>query len=360
MHRLRPKAFPKSTPYDPDVPGRRTSDPADHLAFRAAREVCRRHGQDFYFSSAFLPRAKRDAAHAVFAFCRMIREAIEAAAEEPGAAAMRHRPLAPGGCGSCHPIDQRLELFRNRLNELYDGRPELPSPAGRSEAQHVLHAFSQSVRRFEVPRQCFLDIAAACRADLLVSRYATWASLERYCRQSGGAAAVAAGCVLGLTHSDAVHQAEKLGVAVRLTHALRYLKDDVAAGRVYLPLADLAASKYSERELAAGTFNDNFGQLMAFEVARARRLYREAAEGLRWVAGDGSRLAAATLTVQQAAVLDAIERAGYDVFHGRIDMTPAQKLRRLPTAWRLARRGPANWPGDASPPADAAAAPASR
>ena len=274
----------------------------------------------------------------------MIHEAVESAAEEHGAAAMRHRPLGVGGgCGSSDPVEQRLELFRDRLTELYDGRLELPSPPGRSEAQHVLHAFSHSVRRFEIPRQCFLDIAAACRADLLVSRYATWASLERYCRQSGGAAAVAAGCVLGLTHSDAVLQVQTLGIAVRLTNILRNLKADVAAGRVYLPLEDLAAFKYGERDVVAATVNDNFRRLIAFQVDRARRLFREAAEGLRWVAGDGSRLAAATLTVQQAAVLDAIERADYDVFRGRIELTPARKLRQLPTAWRLARRGPGNW-----------------
>jgi phytoene synthase len=342
------------------VPTHSTTDPADLLAFRAARDVCRRHGKDFYFASAFLPRAKRDAAHAVFAFCRMIRDAVESAAGEHGAAAMRHRPLGGGACGSSHPIEQRLELFRARLNELYAGRLELPSPATRSEAQHVLHAFSQSVRRFEVPRQCFLDFAESCRADLLVSRYATWGSLERYCRQGGGAAAVAVGCVLGLTHSDAAQQASTLGVAVRLTHLLRDLKADVAAGRVYLPLEDLAAFRYGERDLVAGTISDSFRRLMAFQIDRARRLYREAAEALCWVAGDGSRLAAATLTVQQTAVLDAIERADCDVFRRRIDLTPTQKLRRLPTAWRLARHGPGKWLGPASRGADAVPAHASR
>ena len=341
---------------------RRSSDPSDALAFRAAREVCRRHGKDFHFSTALLPRAKRDAAHAVFAFCRMIREALESATDEDAATdagAMRHL-AAGGGCCSSHPLDQRVALFRERLNELYDGRLELPSAATRSEAQHVLHAFAQSVRRFEIPRQCFLDIAEGCRTDLLVSRYATWSSLERYCRHSGGAAAVAAACVLGLTHSDAPRQAEQLGVAIRLTHILRDLKNDAARGRVYLPLEDLAAFRYSERDLSAGVVNENFRRLMRFEVARAQRLYAEAAKGLRWVAGDGSRLAAATLTVQQAAILDAIEREGCDVFGRHIDLTAAQKLRRLPTAWRLARRGPGRWLPHTPPPADAVPAHASR
>ena len=336
------------------MPAAHTLDHSDVLAFRAVRDVCRRQGKDFYFASAFLPRGKRDAAHAVFAFCRMTREAVESAGAGQGAEAMRHQPLVAGGaCGSYDPVDQRLELFRDRLNELYDGRLELPSPAGRSEAQHVLHAFSQSARRFEVPRQCFLDISAACRADLLVSRYATWASLERYCRQAGGAAAVAAGCVLGLTHSDAARQAEQLGVAVRLTQILCDLKKDVADGRVYLPLEDLAAFRYGERDLAGGTVNEAFHRLVRFQVERARALYREAAEGLRWVAGDGSRLAAATFTALQAALLDAIERQGYDVFSRHPSLSAAQRLRQLPIAWRLARRGPGRWLAGTSTSSDA-------
>jgi 15-cis-phytoene synthase len=343
---------------------RSATDPADALAFRAAREVCRRHGKDFYFASAFLPRPKRDAAHAVFAFYRMTGEAIARAGDgEPtaGAAAMRYWPLAAGGtCCSSHPLDQRLSLFGDRLNDLYEDRLELPVPATRSEAQHVLHAFARSVRRFDVPRQCFLDVAEGCRTDLLVSRYATWGSLERYCRQSGGGAAVAVACVLGLTHSGAAEQAEKLGVAVRLTHILRGLGDDAADNRLYLPLEDMAAFRYSERDLAARTVNDNFRRLMRFEIDRARRLYREAAEGVRWVAGDGSRLAAATLTVQQSAVLDAIERQEYDVFSRRPGLSAAQKLRRLPQAWRLARRGPDHAMPLPSPPADAAPVHASR
>jgi phytoene synthase len=342
-------------------------DPADRLALRAARDVCRRHGNDFYYASAFLPRGKRDAAHVLFAFCRMTREALGCAGEEASPAVrMRHRPLAVApsagvGCCSAHASDERVALFCNRLDEIYAGRLELPAPASRSEPQHVLHAFGQAVRRFQVPRQYFVDVANAIRNEQTVRRYATWASVERHCRRSGGSAALAAGCVLGFTNSGAVEQANKLGVAIRFTQFLRDLKDDVAAGTVYLPLEDMARFRYSERELAAGVVNANFRELMRFEVARARRLFREAAGGLCWVAGDGSRLAAATLVAWSSGLLDAIERHGYDVFSRRLVLTRTQKLRRLSLAWRLARRRPdgrpeSGFPAERSDPLAAAAA----
>jgi phytoene synthase len=319
---------------------------ADRLASRAAANACRRGAGDLYLASAFLPRPKRDAAYAVYAFLNLVREAITSAGEEAGAARLRHRPLnaaAHGGAGhdaccSADALGQRLSLLRERLDELYAGRLELPAPAARSEQQHVLHAFAVASARYQIPREGLLDLAEACRADVSVSRYATWASLERYCHGAGGSVARAVACVLGVTHSGAGELITRAGVAVRLTRILCELKADVASGRVYLPLEDLASFRYTERELAAGVVNENFRRLMRFEIERARRLYDEAARGLRWVVNDGSRHAAAILLTRQVFLLDVVERRGYDVFARRPALTWVEKLRALPLAGRLPRR----------------------
>ena len=79
---------------------------------------------------------------------------------------------------------------------------------------------------------------------------------------------------------------------------------------------------------------------MRFEIARARRFFQEGAEGLCWLADDGSRLTVSMLAAMSTGVLDAIERQGYDVFRRRPALTAAQNLRRLPLAWTLSRRRP--------------------
>lgn len=330
----------------------KASDPADALASRAVREVCRRHAGDFYFASAFLPRAKREAAHAVYAFCRMVREAVEVTAEEPaaGAWAMRHRPLnvPPGSptrtgqfeSGSCCSDSgaDRVALLRERLEEIESGRTNLPAPFSRSEPQHTIHAFARATARYQVPREALLDLAEGSRRDQSVWRYATWASLERHCVAVGGSVALALGCVFGLTHSGAAGHALKLGAAVRLARILRDLRTDAARGRIYLPLEDLATFRYGERDLAASVLDGRFRELMRFQISRARGLFREAADGLCWVAGDGARLAAATMIALSSAHLDAIERRGYGVFSHGIELSPGQKLRILPMAFRLSRR----------------------
>jgi phytoene synthase len=324
---------------------------ADRLAFRASAGVCRREAGDVVFASAFLPRAKRDAVHAVYAFFRLVRQAVESAGEEAGAARLRHVPLSAlttgtfdetghGSCCSGDPFQQRLSLLRERVEDLYAGRLELPTPSARSEEQHVLHAFAVASARYQVPRQDVLDFAEGCRGGLTVRRYATWRSLEAHCRLAGGAAARAALCVLGVTHSGAAEYAAKAGVAVRLTRMLCGLKADAAAGRVCLPLEDLAAFRYTERELAAGVVNESLRRLLCFEVDRARRLYREAAEGLPWVANDGARLAGAILLAWHWRLLDVIERHDYDALSRVPALTRGHKLRALPIAWRLARRRP--------------------
>ena len=319
------------------------TDPADVAAFAAARVACRRYAGELSFALAFLPRAKRDAACAVGAFCGMVRDAMGAGEESlQGAHGLRHHPLAGQGCTTCGPTDSaggRLALLRDRLDEIYDGRLELPLPEARSEAQHALHAFAVTVRRYQIPRGLFLDLAQGVRTELSVARYATWASLERHCHAVSGTVALILAGVLGVTHSGVPEHAAKLGAALRLTAILRDLKQDRDRGRLYLPLEDLARFRYSERDLAAGAVNDAFRQLVRFQIARARSLYREAAEGLCWLADDRSRFAVSSVMALGLGVLLAIERHGHDLFARPPQLTKRQKLRQLPLAWRLSRQG---------------------
>lgn len=300
---------------------------ADALATRAVRDICRREARDFYWACALLPPAKRDAAYAVYAFCRMIDQSIAADVV-----------TGSGGCCSDDSADSRLGLLRGRVAEVYDGRLELPAPGSRSPQHHALHAFQRAVKRYQIPMQHFLDLPEGCRADSVVSRYATWTSLQKHCDQVVGSVVLALACVLGVTHSGAGAHAVALGRALRLTNILRDLRLERDRGRIYLPLEDLTAFRYSERDLAGGVVNDNFRRLMRFQIHRARALYREAAEGLCWLADAGGRLTVAAVVTARAGILDRIERHGYDVFNRRPSYPPSQIVRRLPEIWRLARR----------------------
>jgi phytoene synthase len=235
--------------------------------------------------------------------------------------------------------DPRLTLYADRLNQIYRHELELPLPQFRTQEQHALHAFERTARRYEIPQQYFLELAEGLRSDLNTLRYATWNSLEKHCRGTGGVIALVVCAVMGLTNSGAAAQAVSMGNGIRLTHILRDIGQDWDRGHVYLPLEDLVRFGYREKDLAARIVNDAFVKLMRFEVGLARQLLRFGAEGICWLGDEGSRLTASAAVLHHIGILDAIERQGYDVFKRRPGISTAQKFRQLSAAWRLARRG---------------------
>ena len=223
-----------------------------------------------------------------------------------------------------------LAAFRSRLDQIFDGVLELPSPEARSPQQHALHAFARTAARFDLRREHFLQFADERARDAAITRYPTWAKLEQHCRATGGRVALAVGEVLGLQHSDAPRAMEGLGVGLRLVQILRDVEVDRARNRIYLPLEDLARCRYSERDLLSGVANERLDDLREFERDRAKNFLDANSEGIGWIAGDKSKLFAATLVTLAEATL----RRPPD----RPTLSTAMRLRQLPAAWRLARR----------------------
>ena len=302
-------------------------------AFAAAREFCRRDGSVELLPSFFLPRHKRDASYACWAFARLIEQAL--AAESEG-----------GGC--CGGGESKVAaLLKSRVAATYAGDVELPLPQFRDESQWMLAAMVETVRRFEIPRTMWLGLIDGLATLRGMQRVATWRSLDSHVTATAGNAGRIIAAVLGATHSDAGSFSSAIGRAVGLTSVLHNLRFDLSRGRLLLPLEDLARFRYSEREMLAGTVDDNFRALIRHETSRARELLAEGAAGACWLAGDGSRMAAAALVSLQLAQLDTIEREPEAILR-RHDLAAtkrpslASQLRQLPRAWRIARRQPAD------------------
>src|SRR5205085_3217311 len=117
----------------------------------------RSHARELYSAFLFLPRPKRDAACAVLAFCQMIREAI-IADESPlrSAGALRAHPaIISSAMASARKglddFEDRIQLLRQRLDEIREGRLELPPVESRSPQQHALHAIAFTIQRYQIP-----------------------------------------------------------------------------------------------------------------------------------------------------------------------------------------------------------------
>ncbi len=276
-------------------------------AYRAAAEICRSHARSFHFASRFLPGPKRDHAFAVYAFCRQLDDAADIA-------------------GSPEAIDR----FTRLLEDIY-GR----NMCGFDDP--VARAFANTVKQCKIPREHFDALAAGCRMDFTVVRYDTWKQLERYCYCVAGVVGLIMCKVFDVTSPAAQAHAVAMGNAMQLTNILRDVREDMDRGRVYLPAEDLQRFKIGPRQLAQRRWTPAFAQLMEFEVARARALYREGAQGIGYIANDGSRLTASVMAVVYGGILRAIEGLEYDVFRRRASLSTFAKLRRLPAAMRLCR-----------------------
>lgn len=278
--------------------------------YRAARDVCRRNARSFYFASPFLPRDKRRHAFAVYALCRRLDDAVDEAASPEQAVA-------------------EVAKFGRTLDVVYG-----PEPID----DDVLEAARRTVAACDIPRRYFAELAEGVETDLTVARYADWPSLERYCYLVAGVVGLIMCRVFAVRDPAAERHAVAMGNAMQLTNILRDVKEDWQRGRCYLPEDDLARFGVGEGDLAAmsdgAPVTEPFRQLMRFEIKRAREGYAEGFAGLGYIPRDGSRQTAATMAVVYGGILDAIERANYDVFSERRRLTILQKLARLPAARR--------------------------
>jgi phytoene synthase len=245
------------------------------------------------FSYAFLvlPADQRRAIVAVWDFCRVVDDSVD----EPQA-----------GDGLPHGREA-VAFWRRELALAYDGgHPTTPQA----------RALPPLIRDFDLPRQAFEDVIDGVAMDLDTTRYQTFDDLFEYCRRVASAVGMICIRIFGCRHPRSEDYALHLGVALQLTNILRDVRTDLARGRVYLPLCDLAAHGCTIDDLTNGIITPSVRSLLAFECARARGFYQRAVEARP--EADRPRLVAAE--IMRAVYFDTlrrIERCGYDVFTTR-------------------------------------------
>lgn len=244
----------------------------------------------FYYSFLVLPADQRRAIIAVWDFCRAVDDAVD---EE--------------GDGVLPTGREAVAFWRAELARCYGaGTPATAQGRG-------LQPF---ITAFDLPRQAFDDVIDGVAMDLDQSRYETFDDLCQYCHRVASAVGMICIRIFGCRHPQSRDYALHLGVALQLTNILRDLKDDLARGRLYLPLEDLRRAGCRIEDLEAGVVTEPVRRLLAFEVARARDCYRQALDARP--AEDRTRLVAAEIMrAVYFATLQQIEHRDYDVFTRR-------------------------------------------
>jgi phytoene synthase len=261
-------------------------------AYAEVERLTRARARNFAYGIMLLPKPKRRAIAAIYAFARE----VDDVADDPGLQDDAKR--------------ERLEQLRAGLDRAAD-------------ANAMFVALADARRRYPIPGEALHDLIDGGVQDTEQVRYATFEDLRGYCRRVAGAVGIACVAVYG---ADERQRAETLGVALQLINIIRDVGEDWTLGRVYLPQDELAEFGVSEADIAAGRCSGEWRALMAHQAKRARS---HLAEGRTLLPRLDRRSAAcvAAFANLYAATLDRIEERGYDVFGEPPQLSSLTKLR---------------------------------
>lgn len=253
-------------------------------AYAEVGRITRREAKNFAYGIMVLPRAKRQAIAAIYAFARKVDDVAD---------------------GELPPAEKRA-----RLEELRTALDEDP-------VDPVFVALRDAGERFGIPRAPLEALIDGGLQDLEQSTYSDFAELRGYCEKVAGAVGLA--CVPVYGSSDTEH-AMTLGIALQLINIIRDVAEDLELGRVYLPQDELGA--FGVDELAP---SPQFRELLAFQAVRARA---HLAEGLRLLDSLDRRsaLCVGTFAGLYRETLDRIEAGGFDVFGEKTRLSAPRKL----------------------------------
>ena len=271
-----------------------------------SRAITRKSASNLALAFILLPRPKRDAMSALYAFCR---EVDDVADEESVPAEQRRVQLA----------EWREDIRRACEN----GSPHFP----------VIRELQPVIREFHLPFAAFDDIIKGCEMDLEHSRYENFSGLSLYCYRVASAVGLLSIQIFGFKNPQCHDYATHLGHALQLTNILRDVREDAGRGRIYLPLEELKKFNVTEDEILRGAYSSRYRDLAMSIAEKARNHYRNARELLP--PEDRRAMVAAELMGSVYwQLLRKLEASQFNVFgEQRVRLHKAQKLVLILRSW---------------------------
>src|SRR5882757_4301160 len=207
--------------------------PSEAEAQEYCERLARSHYENFSVASWFLPARLRQDFFNVYAYCRI----SDDLGDEVGDTAASL---------------QLLDEWEAELNACYKGHPRHP----------VFVALSETVRKFEIPKQEFADLLTAFRKDQKVTRFPIFQDLLGYCRYSANPVGHLVLYLGGYSDHERQELSDYTCTALQLANFWQDVTLDYAKGRVYLPLEDLRRFGVREEEISAGQNSGAFREMM--------------------------------------------------------------------------------------------------
>jgi len=290
------------------------------MAYSVCRGITRANAKNFYYAFLVLPKRKRQALCAVYAFMRR----CDDIADDPGLSLEERR--------------YKLETWLAALHRAQQGEPS---------DDPILLALTDAQRRYTIPAGLLDELATGTAMDVVDSdqtqaapspaaaavpqltvRYQTFEDLRLYCYRVASVVGLVCIHIFGYRDPAAESLAEQCGLAFQLTNIIRDVKEDAAMGRVYLPEEDLARFNLSAADLLTAPDPARFRPVLALEADRAREFYRAGEQLIPYISEDSQPALWVLINIYRK-LLEKIAERQYDVFSGKISLTVSEKLRVL-------------------------------
>ena len=272
---------------------------------RASYAECKRlnalHGKTYFLATLLLPKAKRPFVHALYGFARYADEIVDdlnsTLTEEEKAV-----ELATWG-------NQVLADIKNGVSH-----------------DHIGRALVDTVNRFQIPIAHFEAFMRSMTMDLTVSEYQSFDDLMEYVYGSASVIGLQMVPILGVTSPDAYVAAEKLGTAFQLANFIRDVGEDLDRGRIYLPIDELTSHGVTHEMLEARVLTPQIKAALQEQIARVRRLQKEAAPGIKMLSPESQACIEAASELY-CGIVDEVEAIGYDIFNKRAKTSTGRRMR---------------------------------
>ena len=277
------------------------TDPELRASYAECKRLNSLHGKTYYLATLILPASKRPFVHALYGFARYADEIVDDLA-------------------STLTAQEKADVLRNWSSEVLRGLE-----TGKS-SDLVGRALIDTVQRFDIPHQHFVDFLHSMEMDLTVTEYQTFDDLYEYVYGSAAVIGLQMVPILGGDTVNSLEAAKNLGVAFQLANFIRDVGEDLDRGRVYLPLQELAEHGVTRQMLEARKLTPEIISALKFQIARVRQLQKAAEPGIALL-DKTSQPCIRAASELYCGIVDEVEKIGYDIFNKRAKTSTARRAR---------------------------------
>jgi 15-cis-phytoene synthase len=286
------------------------------MAYSVCSGIARASARNFYYAFLVLPKPKRQALCAMYAYMRRCDDLSDDPSLPP-----RERRV-------------RLEAWLDAFHHAQAGEPTDDA---------ILLALTDAQRRYQIPSELLDQLAFGTLMDVpdatpegpsqeapataagLTVQYRSFKDLYLYCYHVASVVGLVCVKIFGYRDANAEHLAERCGIAFQLTNIIRDVREDAGLGRVYIPLEDLQRFELSPADLQGTPDRARMRSLLTMEADRARDFYQSGHELIPLVSEDSQPALWVLITIYQR-LLERIAQRQYDVFAEKIRLSTFEKL----------------------------------